>query len=705
MTRIHDNHELCQFRRVQPPLTIQGEMNEDLPELFGLAPEKALNYLFDRLPVGTAVIDRHFRLRRCNPTWAEFIERYTPSAASDVVPGVSLFDLEPGTEDVIKPLFAQVFAGEIVRQEGIRLESGGIVSYWDVVLVPLEVNGQVVAALDVSLNTTAHVLGRQSLQNTLQALQESETNLRSMLENAHGYAIYRVAIDPDHPYLGQVILVSPSIREVIGIESPYEFSTWFDGIHPDDRARIVAANRRALAEGVPFDEEMRFYDRQRAAWRWVHTVSNPIFDENGRVTHFNGITIDTTEQKQAQETLTQINLMLEQGVRERTQEIDQRRAVAESLRDILRVLNSNRPLPEILNHIVTQASQLMGADICTLHHIDYQQGFVGIEASCGLPATLQDITGFPLLSSQADERILHREPVVICSETPPVLDAAVESGLDARVRRWRAVLVPAYPAYLAVPLVVASEVYGSLAFYFARPRSFSQEAIDLALSLSEQAALAIDNARLRVQVGEAAVTSERNQLARELHDAVTQTLFSASLIADVLPRIWERSPEMGQAKLAELRELTRGALAEMRTLLLELRPATLTESSLDELLHQLAAAVVGRCRLQVEVTIAGEAQRPLPPDTQVALYRIAQEALNNVVKHAGATRVTITLQFAPNCVALVVADNGRGFDPTATSVHSLGLGIMRERAAKINADLRIESIIGEGTHIRVQVCE
>lgn len=180
-------------------------MNEHLPELFGLASEKALNYLFDRLPVGTAVIDRHFRLRRCNPTWAEFIERYTPSAASDVVPGVSLFDLEPGTEDVIKPLFALVFAGETVRQEGIRLESGGIVSYWDVVLVPLEVNGQVVAALDVSLDTTAHVLSRQALQSTLQALQESETNLRSMLENAHGYAIYRVAVDPDHPYLGKVI--------------------------------------------------------------------------------------------------------------------------------------------------------------------------------------------------------------------------------------------------------------------------------------------------------------------------------------------------------------------------------------------------------------------------------------------------------------------------------------------------------------------
>jgi signal transduction histidine kinase len=215
--------------------------------------------------------------------------------------------------------------------------------------------------------------------------------------------------------------------------------------------------------------------------------------------------------------------------------------------------------------------------------------------------------------------------------------------------------------------------------------------------------LAIENAQLRDDAEEMAVIGERHRLARELHDAVTQTLFSASLIADVLPRIWERDPEMGTAKLEELRELTRGALAEMRTLLLELRPATLTESSLAELLRQLAAAVIGRSRLQVDVVVEGE--RPLPPETQVALYRIAQEALNNIVKHAGATQVTINLRFLPDCVEMVVVDNGRGFDATAVSIHSLGLGIMRERAAKINANLQVESVIGEGTTIRVQVCK
>ena len=155
-------------------------------------------------------------------------------------------------------------------------------------------------------------------------------------------------------------------------------------------------------------------------------------------------------------------------------------------------------------------------------------------------------------------------------------------------------------------------------------------------AIAGQLSVAVENAYLFEKAEDVAIAAERNRLARDLHDAVTQTLFSASLIAEVLPRIWERDPDEGARRLAELRELTRGALAEMRTLLLELRPATLTESSLAELLRQLAQAIGGRSRLPIALHIAGE--RALPPETQIALYRIAQEALNNVGKHAGANR-------------------------------------------------------------------
>ena len=695
--------------------------NSDLLTLFGDAPEKVLTYLFDRLPVGTAVIDREFRLRRCNPTWAEFIERYTPSAASDAVPGVSLFDLEPGTEAVLKPLFAPVFAGEIVRQEGIRLQSDGIVSYWDVVLVPLEVDGEVVAALDVSMDVTSHIISQQKLENTLQALQESEANLRAMLENAQGYAIYRIGVDLDHPFLGRVILVSPSMRAVAGVEDIYDFSSWFNNIHPDDEARVLAANQNSIENGVAFDEEMRFYNKQRGEWRWVHTVSNPTIDENGRLTHFNGMTIDITAQKQAQETLSHINQALERQVAERTRKIEaqhreeqrhyheseRRRLVAEGLRDILAQLNYKQSLPDLLDAIVDQSDSLLDSDSVALYLLSEEENSLKIHAARGqLDPLLRDVT-LPVGVGTIGQVVAQRQPLVVPNvsdlpihtdketanelETAVYVDAARQEALAAAMRQFQAVL--------GLPLIAQDVIYGGLAFYYQQPQTFSDEEINLATIFADQAALAIQNARLRDNAEQMAVLDERNRLARELHDAVTQTLFSASLIADVLPRIWERDSEMGRAKLSELRELTRGALAEMRTLLLELRPATLAEVSLAELLRQLTQAIGGRSRLPIELNIAGE--RPLPPETQIALYRIAQEALNNISKHAGASQVTLTVDFLPQSVRLTIADNGRGFNPDDISHTSLGLGIMQERAQRIGAALTIDSQIGAGTTVTV----
>jgi signal transduction histidine kinase len=307
---------------------------------------------------------------------------------------------------------------------------------------------------------------------------------------------------------------------------------------------------------------------------------------------------------------------------------------------------------------------------------------------------------FPLAEVSVNRMVIEsRAPVVIGDVHTEETAAAAAfrqaaddhgSNLFAYIRSW-----------LGVPLLVKDRVLGMLCLDQASPNFYTPFHSELALAFASQIAVAIENARLREQTEQMAAVAERNRLARELHDAVTQTLFSASLIADVLPRLWQRSPEMGQAKLEELRELTRGALAEMRTLLLELRPATLTESSLEELLRQLATAVIGRSRLQVTVAVEGE--RPLSPETQVALYRMAQEALNNVVKHAGASQVTISLRFDEAGTELRVADNGRGFDPATVSVHSLGLGIMRDRAAKIGAELQIESEIGKGTAVWVRV--
>jgi signal transduction histidine kinase len=197
-------------------------------------------------------------------------------------------------------------------------------------------------------------------------------------------------------------------------------------------------------------------------------------------------------------------------------------------------------------------------------------------------------------------------------------------------------------------------------------------------------------------------------LARELHDAVTQTLFSASLIAEAVPAVWEKDPQQGRNLLQELRSLSRGALAEMRTLLLELRPAALVETHLDDLLRQLGEAASGREGIPVNVVVDGKGT--LPPEVHIALYRIVQEALNNVVKHARASEVTVRLCYTcaepaegrlRKSVLLSIMDDGRGFDPSQAPHHRLGLEIMQERASAIGARLFIDSRPGEGTQVCV----
>jgi two-component system nitrate/nitrite sensor histidine kinase NarX len=254
-----------------------------------------------------------------------------------------------------------------------------------------------------------------------------------------------------------------------------------------------------------------------------------------------------------------------------------------------------------------------------------------------------------------------------------------------------------------LPIRIGGRVFGIFSVCYNQPHAFPEDEQRLFLALAQRAALAIENAQLYEQSQELAVVRERQRLARELHDAVTQTLFSASLIAEVLPALWERDQQKARDYLDQLRHLSRGALAEMRTLLMELRPTALIEANLGDLLRQLTDAMAGKARLSVNVTV--EEPRRLPPDVHVALYRIAQEALNNVVKHSHANHVTVNLYRMPaedhDRIILSVRDDGQGFDPSAVAADHLGLGIMQERAQTIGADLTVDTTSGQGTQITV----
>ena len=195
-----------------------------------------------------------------------------------------------------------------------------------------------------------------------------------------------------------------------------------------------------------------------------------------------------------------------------------------------------------------------------------------------------------------------------------------------------------------IAIRTGEQVYGLFALGFNARRAFSSREQRLFVALAQRAALALQNARLYEQAQEAATREERQRLARELHDAVTQTLFSTALVAEVLPELWDLDPVEGRQRLDDLRRMTRGALAEMRTLLVELRPGVLTELALADLVRQLGEATSGRTRLEVATTVYG-VPHDVPASVQVVLYRMVQEALNNVVKHANARGVLLVLEY------------------------------------------------------------
>jgi PAS domain S-box-containing protein len=263
-----------------------------------------------------------------------------------------------------------------------------------------------------------------------------------------------------------------------------------------------------------------------------------------------------------------------------------------------------------------------------------------------------------------------------------------------------AALLAGMQSWMWVPLAVRGRIIGGMGLADTRKNHFTAHDADLVLSVANQAAITMINAELYRDAQTLAILEERQKLARNLHDAINQSLFSAGLIAEVLPRLWEREPEEARRSLEDLRRLTRGALAEMRSLLVELRPSALTDTDLADLLRLLGNAFTGRTNVPVVVTVTGEGT--LPAEAQVVLYRICQEALNNIAKHANANAVEIDVRHEPGAVELHIRDNGRGFDSTEQSPPGhYGLSMMRERAETVGARLTVTSHPGHGTELVV----
>jgi len=257
---------------------------------------------------------------------------------------------------------------------------------------------------------------------------------------------------------------------------------------------------------------------------------------------------------------------------------------------------------------------------------------------------------------------------------------------------------------LAVPLKTKDTVIGVLDVQSDHPNAFDEKDLGVLQSLAHQAAIAIENARLYQQARDLAVIEERHRLARDLHDSVTQSLYGVTLYAEAAGRLLSSGNiDLAIDHLQELQQTAQETLREMRLLIFELRPPILGEHGLAAALQARLEAVEGRAGLETTFEVEGKDQR-LAPEIEAGLYRVAQEALNNALKHAQASHIAIHLCQNQTTAVLEIIDDGLGFDFTlAHQQGGLGLQGMKERAARMGGKLSVQSRPGAGTRVRVEV--
>ncbi len=382
-------------------------------------------------------------------------------------------------------------------------------------------------------------------------------------------------------------------------------------------------------------------------------------------------------------------LAREVGVRAAAEDALRRRVVElDALHHLTQALVAPADLPAALQAVARDVAQLFGASCVTIDVSGDDVGFCRA-SSCtdGVPSAPDADTGWretrhyrSAVESREALVVEHPDP----AQVPP--EAAAQAASDP-IRRL-----------LLVPLVTRGGVVGVLTIACGEAsRSFGLGEMKLARTVADALAAAVLSAQLHERETRLAAARERQHLARELHDAVTQTVYSATLIADALPEVWRRDPAEGMRGLETLRRLVHGALAEMRMLLFELRPGALRTAPLDTLLERLGAALAGQVQVPVDVEVREEVA--VPPDVKVVLYRVAQEALSNVAKHAHASRVSVVLTADERGARLTVCDDGQGFDPQAVGPERMGLRIMRERLEQIGATVGVDSRPGQGTTV------
>ena len=549
-------------------------------------------------------------------------------------------------------------------------------SEYDSLLLQVGANQVAIALQDAQLRATqdelAETRGRE------QALRHSEERFRALIERSSDVLTL-------HQRDATISYVSPSTTRLLGY-APAELVGRhpFQGVHPEDQARV----RRFFAEVADRPGESataRYRLRHRdGSWHWFEATATNLLDEPA-VASIVVNRRDVTTEVEAQQ-------QLEQRVAERTRELA-------ALLQVGRTMGGTLELQPLLGLILDQLKTVVDYSAAGVHSTAKGEEYTVLEYRGPLPREHMIGRQLPLSLANIVRDVLDgAAPVIVrdWGDWPPVMQAVAAQGVELP----REALGHSRAA-LWLPLFVKGEVTGVLGIVHPQPGFYTERHAELAMAFAQQAGTAIENARLYEAARVKAVLEERQRLARELHDSVTQALYSALLWTEAANRqLGAGGVETAREHLRDARAATREALSEMRLLLFELRQPVLEVRGLSAVLRARLDAVEARSGLATEVRL-DETVR-LPAAVEQNLYRIAQEALNNVLKHARASRVAVTLEATDERLRLEVVDDGNGFDPRQPG-GGLGLKGMRERAESLGGTLTIESARGVGTRLRLEV--
>lgn len=491
---------------------------------------------------------------------------------------------------------------------------------------------------------------------------------------------------------GSIVACNASAERILGLtESQIVGSTPMDPLwqvvredgspfHPQDRPAMVT-----LRSGEPCSNVIMGVSKPDGTLTWISANTRPLC-HRGESRPYAVLTsfADITDRRQ----MVQV---LEQRVAESTQKLS---ALLEISRDLASTLELKPLLALILRQLKTVVdftgaaiARLVGDEFVTEEYL----GPIPQEIMLGFKVPASNNTSYAQI-----ERT--RQPVIIADiwkEHPwqPNLKALAGSEM------WQ--FYRSLHAWLGVPLIAHDRFIGILRLDHTEPDHFSAENVQLVLAFARIAATAIENASLYEQAQSLAALQERQKLARELHDSVSQALYGISLGISAARTLLDRDPPRAAEPLEYAHSLAEAGMAEMRALIFELRPESLEMEGLVAALAKQCAALQARYSFQVETSFCDEPDLPIL--VKEALYRIAQEALQNVVKHAHATRVELSLFEQAGRLCLEIKDNGLGFDPAGPFPGHLGLSSMRERIFHSKGNIQIESSPGRGTLIRVAI--